>query len=145
MRFFCAQVTGRIHIHLEADGSAPAAQNFAADDVLSAAQIIDVERASLPAHVLYPAYLPCNSPRTFRALQRLALMMYARGYYLYRSGGGLSCLVVCVSIGAPHRLLQLAQRLPALVRTSAAVRAEAVDFVNEWRQLSVHSQVGVEA
>jgi hypothetical protein len=64
-------------------------------------------------------------------------MTHARGYYLYRSGGGLSCLVdrfVC--------LLQLAQRLPALVRTNAAVRAEAVDFVNEWRHLSVHSQVG---
>ena len=53
-----AQVTGRIHIHFAPDGSAPAAQNFVADDVLSAAQIIDVERASLPAHVLSTAYIP---------------------------------------------------------------------------------------
>ena len=35
---------------------------------------------------------------------------------------------------------QLAQRLPPLIRTNAAVRAEAADFVSEWLGLSVHSQ-----
>jgi hypothetical protein len=64
----CAQVTGRILIHFAPDGSAPAAQNFVADDVLSAAQIIDVERASLPAHVLSTAY--CTVSATGRARSR---------------------------------------------------------------------------